>query len=146
MAQILIRLKDNSHSDPTIDLKCYKKGMPVVVMDDNHVWGNKEKYPDFFVIKVPGISVDTVNKYISPEEVQNGFEDDGVTPRMEMYRRRLWQIQYDSLPNAAKNLISTNGEVIIKAGSYNGSYDYTWAQVKNYFKNLKTNTVETVNI
>jgi len=50
MAELLIRLKNNTHSDPAKDLMCYKRGDIVVVKSDGHHWGSSEGLPDFAVI------------------------------------------------------------------------------------------------
>lgn len=135
MAEILVRAINYSHIDPEKDrIGAYKTGYPVIAFNDGHEWSHNEGLPRFFIIKVPGISVDKVNKYIQPELVDGN---------QEIHRRRLWQIQKDELPQAARNKIKNNGELIIKAGNYSGSFDYTWSQVKQYFKNLKTNLRET---
>lgn len=147
MAEILIRAKNNVHSDPDKDRRgCYKRGMPVVVMPDGHQWGLLERLPDFVVIKVPMVSSDRIEKYIQPQMEQNGFEKDGTTPKYEMHRRRLWKIRVDDLPAGARNKLANEGELTIKASAdYTGSFDYTWNQMKTYFRNLKTDTDETEN-
>jgi len=147
MAEILIRAKNNVHSDPDKDRRgCYKRGMPVVVMPDGHQWGLLERLPDFVVIKVPMVSADRVEKYIRPQMEQNGFEEDGTTAHYDMYRRRLWKIRVDDLPAGAKTKLANEGELTIKAtDDYTGEYDYTWNQVKSYFRNLRTDTDETEN-
>jgi len=51
MAELLIRLKNNTHPDPAKDLMCYKRGDIVVVMENGHHWGQAEGFPDFAVIQ-----------------------------------------------------------------------------------------------
>jgi len=51
MAELLVRLKNNTHSDPVKDRMCYKRGDVVLVMPDGHPWGNSEGLPDFVVIR-----------------------------------------------------------------------------------------------
>jgi len=143
MAQILIRAKNNTHSDPTKDRWSYKTGMPVVIQDDDHIWGSKEGLPDFVVIKFPLVPKSRLEKYITPEEVQNGFEDDLVTLKYDIYRRRLWKLRLDDIPLGERKKLQTDGELIIKATpEYNGKYDYTWDQIRTYFRNLNTNLDE----
>lgn len=219
MCEILIKAIDATHSDPIKDKRgCYKIGMPVVVMDDNHVWGNAEKWPTFFVLKIPMVTKDKVLKYIDThieprigirtwnkldydkaiisgiyegfvsipivlslktlsttfiisneqwvavqvkgdyypfqnkptatllsgevsltgDVIQVDLQGDILTP----ITRRLWQLQVSTLPLAAINKIKT-GSLTIKATTlYNGLYDYTWTQVKSYFKNLQTSLNE----
>jgi len=51
MAELLIRLKNNTHPDAVKDRMCYKRGDIVVVMPDGHQWGRAEGLPDFAVIR-----------------------------------------------------------------------------------------------
>lgn len=140
MAEILVMAINKTHSDPTKDRRgCYKQGMPVTVFADGHSWGREETLPTFVKIKIPGVSIETVKKYIEPQ-VEDAPNADGI---YLPYRRRLWQIQWSDLPAAARKKLKNNGELVIKVGSYSGTYDYTWAQIKTYFKNLKTRLAET---
>jgi hypothetical protein len=143
MAEILVKAVSAAHSDPAKDRRgCYKAGMPVVVMGDGHGWGTEECLPKFVLIKIPGVSVATVLKYVQPQ-LEETPDDKGV---YLPYRRRLWRIRVEDLPQGAKDKLATAGVLTIKAGSYSGSYDYTWAQVKGYFRNLKTGLDETDNL
>jgi len=134
MAEILVKAIDATHNDPDKDRRgCYKRGMPVVVMNDGHEWGLEERLPKFVIIKFPMIPKDKVMKYIDPEP---GLDTDG---NITIDRRRMWQIRWTDLPLAAKNKIQSAGELTIKATpSYTGNYDYTWIQIKTYFRNLLT--------
>jgi len=139
MAQILVKAIDATHSDATKDRRgCYKRGMPVVVMPDSHTWGREECLPKFVIIKIPGVSVDKVRKYLEPER-EDTPNADGIHP---VYRRRLWRFRFDDMPTAALRKLRDNGELTIKVGDYAGEYDYTWTQVRNYLRNLKTNKDE----
>lgn len=135
--ELLVKAVDHTHSDPTEDARgSYKRGMIVVCMPDGHVWGNEERLPRFVVIKVPGISCGQVQKYASAWLDGNG----------DTVRRRLWQIRWADLPLAARQKLATTGELVIKAGTYNGAFDYTWTQVKAFFHNLQTDTDETADL
>ena len=137
MAEILIKAISAAHSDPTKDQRgCYKRGMPVVVMPDGHPWGNEERLPKFVVLKIPMISVAQVQKYIEPQ-----IESDVVT------RRRLWRIRWADLPALAQSILTTTGMLTIKATeAYTGTFDYTWTQVKVYFRNQLTGLDETADL
>ena len=129
MAEILIRAVNNGDVE---NKQAYKIGMPVVIMQDNHLWGSKESPPNFYLLKVPFISVDKVLKFIKPQMVTIADEE-------IIYRRRLWKIRVKDLPTVVKQKFKDNGELIIKAtDTYTGEYDYTWTQIKNYFRNLQT--------
>jgi hypothetical protein len=75
--------------------------------------------------------------------VQDGFMEDGLTPHMVTYRRRNWIIRWADLPAAARTKLTNTGVLTIKAGTYSGTADYTWAQVRNYFRNQETGLDET---
>lgn len=75
MAEILIRAKDNTHPDPEKDLAgCYKRGYPVVVMEDGHSWGSMEGPPEFYILKIPGVSRDAVQHYINSWDFDVDYE------------------------------------------------------------------------
>jgi hypothetical protein len=66
MAEIIIKAVSATHSDQTIDRSgCYKKGFPVVIMPDNHLWGSSEGLPKFVIVKISGTSVETLQAYLS---------------------------------------------------------------------------------
>jgi hypothetical protein len=143
MAEILIKAIDHIHPDSVKDRRgAYKRGMPVVVMQDGHEWGLEERLPKFIVLKIPGVAVDTVEKYIV-QQLDDTPDEKGVYP---VYRRRLWQIQWNDLPAGAKAKLLADGELTIKVGDYAGEFDYTWSQIKTYFKNLKTGLAETADL
>lgn len=142
MAEIIVKAVDATHADPDQDQRgCYKRGYPVAVYPDGTKWGACERLPKFVIIKLPGVPVDhpTLLKYIQPE-VSDTPDSEG---RHETTRRRRWKIRWADLPLAALNRLQTDGELVIKVGTYAGPYDYTWAQVKAYFHDLKTATNET---
>lgn len=139
MAEILIKATNATNSDPEKDRRgCYKIGMPVVVMDDGHIWGKEEGLPTFFVIKIPTITKEQVLKFIDPET--QGVDANNVPIT---FRRRQWHISWNDLPQGAKTKLQT-GVLTIKAGTYTGTYDYTWSQVKSYFKQITSGVSETM--
>lgn len=136
--EILVKARDWTVPDAEEDRRgSWKRGMVVTVKPDGHSWGTEEGLPRFVVIKIPLISVSRVEKYLAHQiETVNGEE--------RVYRRRLWQIRWADLPLAARNKLNNNGQLVIKAtAAYTGASDYTWAQVKPYFRNLETDTDET---
>lgn len=136
MAELLIKAIDASHSNPDKDKRgCYKIGMIVEIRPDGCVYGTEEGLPKFYIIKIPMVPIDhpILVKLTKPQMVQNGLEEDGITPHYDTVRRRQHWLQHHSIPAGARNKLMTEGELIIKANSaYNGPYDYTWAQIKNY--------------
>jgi hypothetical protein len=142
MAEILIKAVDAVHSDPEKDRRgCYKRGMPVVVQPDGHQWGSAEGLPNFVVLKLPGVPVKKARKFIDQDMIDDGLEEDGITPKKVTYRRRLWQIQWNDLPVGARNKLLADGEITI--GPLAQGADYTWAQFRNFLKNLRTDAIAT---
>lgn len=142
MAEALVFAKDNSHSDPTQDRFCWKRGMIVVVMPDGHEWGLQETpvgktaaQRKFVLFKFPDVSVARIEKYIETNWHYDQFTGDRVDDD-----RRLWKIVWDELPNSAKNLLRDVGIISIGPVPPN---NYTWAQLKNFILNIKTQLRET---
>jgi hypothetical protein len=66
MAEILFKSQSFTNIDPNIDRSgCYKKGYPVVVMPDGHIWGTEEGFPKFVIVKCPEITVEQTRNYIN---------------------------------------------------------------------------------
>lgn len=139
MADLLIKAVSATNPDTDTDKRgCYKAGMIVEVREDNAPRGTLEKWPAFAWIKVPGIPAATLMKYTQPELSVIQLDD--------VIRRRRWQIRWVDLPTAVKNKFTATGTITIKAGAYSGAYDYTWAQIKGYFRDLQTGLDEGVEL
>ena len=136
MAQILVKAVAGNNI-PELQSKIYQRGDPVGVFPDEHTWGKEEGLPLFIIVKIPGISVDKVQKYVDEWLIPNPDHnpDDGSDKEL-MQQKRIWRILVDTVPAAIKNKLKT-GVLTIKAGTYTGAYDVTWTQVKTYFKDLK---------
>lgn len=130
MARLLIRLANPTHVNTS---GCYEAGMPIVVFEDGHIWGDDEKPPIYTRMDLPGVPASKIQKYLEPYEEQDGLEADGITPRMRMIKRKLWRFRVEALPLAARNKLAQG---LLTIGP-NG--DYTWLQVRNYLRNLRTN-------
>lgn len=139
MAEILVKAVSSAAlADLTKDQRgSYKRGMPVVVMPDGHPWGAMEGLPNFVVIKFPLVPVARIQKFIEPE--MTAINGESVT-----VRRRVFRLLWADLPLAARTKLQTTGELIIRVGiEYTGPYDYTWAQVRQYWLNQTTGLAET---
>lgn len=124
MAELLIKANNTAHG--------WERGMPVDIKPDGHQWGTRETLPQFALIKFPGVSANKIEKYLQQYILND-----------EVFKRRIWQIRWADLPLAARNKLSTTGQLIIKVGTYAGTFDYTWTQVKTFFRNLQTGLDET---
>jgi hypothetical protein len=150
MAEILVKAVDATHPDPVKDQRgCYKRGMFVAVKPDGWEWGALERLPQFAIIKIPTIPVATVEKYMASVsetvwvEMPLDFNPAGGEWKERVTRRRRWQLRWADLPAAARNKLQDTGQLVIKAGSYGGAYDYTWPQVRGYLRDLVTGLDET---
>ena len=136
MSEILIKAVDATHADPEKDQRgCYKRGMPVVVMPDGHTWGSREGLPTFVVLKLPGVSVEKVQQFISPEQVDDGVDHHGV-PKWKMVRVRLWKVFVDEIPLAVRNLLGSQGSLTIGP-----SGDYTWTQFRGFLRKVSDGAI-----
>jgi hypothetical protein len=81
---------------------CYKRGDPVAVMPDGHVWGRMERLPWFFVVKIPGLGVEAAKKYL-------GSWDEGTGRDRKTLQMRLYRLAVDSLPTNVKNALQSTG-------------------------------------
>jgi hypothetical protein len=100
---------------------CYKLGDPVVVMPDGHEWGLEERLPKFYVVKIPGLAVETARKWVE------AWRDDTDPDNPAMLRRRLYGINIASLPASIRNALQTTGTVSV-----------TLNQIRNYIINKRT--------
>jgi hypothetical protein len=64
MCQVLIKATDQRSIDLDKDAKLFKRGYPVAVKPDDHVWGKMETLPDFIVLKIPDMTVEEANQYL----------------------------------------------------------------------------------
>ena len=130
---MLLKAESATHTDPSKDARgCYKRGHPVVVMPDGHEWGVLERLPKFALLKIPLVPVNSVLKYIA---------------QWDGNRRRRWRLRVADMPAAARNKLANAGELTIKArAEYTGAFDYTWTQVKAFFRNDETNADETEDV
>lgn len=88
MAELLIKLKNNAHSNSAKDRMCYKRGDIVVYMPDGHVWGKEESLPKFAVIQTDANAAQ-VKKFIAVHKTpQPHAEAVLVTEWTEMQTRK----------------------------------------------------------
>lgn len=125
MAELLVRALDNLGGPET---GLYKRGMPVVVMPDGHVWGAAEGLPGFWIIKLPTVTVAQALKYIETWR-------EGGDPRGAIVKRREWVIDITQLPAAAQTTLTETGILTIPG-------DLTWNQARQAFRNMRTGTTE----
>lgn len=69
MAEILLKLKDMELSrDAAIDSQRDRRGDVIVALPDGHDWATAElEWPDWIIVKIPGMSVDEASAVAAPE-------------------------------------------------------------------------------
>lgn len=131
MAEILIKARNATNPDPEVDRQgCYKRGDPVVVREDGHVWGAKEGLPNFVVVKIPGVAAAKIEALLeaqTEDDAGNPLQDETGLPRV--FRRRRWRVLVDGVPSTIRNKLLTTGSVTV-----------TPTQVRNYVRRVRDNT------
>ena len=114
----------------------YAQFMPVQATDDGLADTVTEQGRDrFYIMRLPGVDKDhsIIKKLFS---INYGIDPAEDAP---MIARRIWLLRGADLPLAARQTLQQTGMITIKAGDYQGEYDYTWNQVKNYFRDTLLN-------
>lgn len=139
MAELLVKAVDSEgSSDPEkIQRGGYRRGMPVVVMDDGHKWGREEGPPKFVVLKFPGIPKEKMAEYLTP----NLLDESDPTSQVG---RRLWKFDLDALPRESLDALRADGAIVVKAvDAHEGRADAEWSDVRACLKNAQTGEAET---
>jgi hypothetical protein len=129
MAEFLIRATDTVLSDTDkATRRAYRRGDVVEVHADGFEWGrNCLSNPDngraLFVLKVPGVTVEQVQKY------QGELLDD-IT--LFQHARRRYRLVLDELPANLRNQIRDQGFI-----------SRTWPQIRGFVEDKKTLQRET---
>lgn len=116
----------------------YRQYMPVQATEDGVADTCTQTFMRFYLLRLPGVPVSVVQKYFSPHY-------DGIpTAEPTVLFRRRWILRAADLPRAARQKFQQHGFVTIKvAAYYDGPHDYTWSQVKNFFRDNATGLDET---
>lgn len=134
MALLLIYDKNNTHPDPIKDQRgSYKRGDIVQIFEDSTPCVLPPA-PPFVIIKVSGITKAQAEKYIQPEMGIIDVPISELAPdgkQTGIVRRRAFRLLVDDVPTAILDKLKTDRYV-----------EVTFAQVRNYIKNLKTGLTE----
>jgi hypothetical protein len=99
--------KDKEEELADKDVKgCFKQGFPVVVMDNGHDWGNEERLPKFWIVKLSLVPKETIYLYCEPETT-------GVGEDIETVRCREWTIHMAVLTPEMLNALNEDGEITL---------------------------------
>ena len=115
MAELLILAFDTSNKDPERDVFAYKKGHVISVQPDGHKWGKEECLPKFYIVKLPKVSVETVNKFMSAKMDTQNLEN------TEPIAIRKYKLDVANLPTAIKTALERDGVITInKVSDFEG--------------------------
>ncbi len=144
MCEIIFRGRPSHRTDPTeLRISGKRQGKIEAVMPDGYVWGNLERPPLFVIMKLPGVPVSAMDRYLESvmESDPNG-EPDGS--EMRVYRARRWELRFSALPQLARDRLgSGTGLTVRSPPHYSGPADFNWAQLKGFFRDLETGQDET---
>jgi hypothetical protein len=71
MAEILVRAVDGSCPEFAANSR---RGNIIVVQPDGHIWGNAECPPEYFIVKIPGLSDTTTRSKTAPWRMKVKFD------------------------------------------------------------------------
>lgn len=128
MAELLIKAQTNGLPGS------WEVGMIVEVKPDGYQWGSLETLPKFWIVKVPLIPPEHAffRRLMEFQTIEEGETRKVIGKRACLLK---------NIPQAVLDKLNSTGILIIKASAqYNGEYDYTIAQIKNYFFDKDTNT------
>ena len=124
MCEILIKAVDATNPNPDKDrMGCYKRGDIVGIEKDGYEWGREERLPKFYLVKIPGLDVETARKYEQ--------EDRDDLDHKIINRRRKYHIPLDSIPTRIRSELLSNGSVTVNL-----------SQIRNYLINKRTGTAD----
>lgn len=86
---------------------CYKAFDPVVVMPDGHVWGREEGLPKFWIVKIPGMTVDTARRWIA------SWVDTTDPEKPTTLQRRLHRLDKAKIPANILATLNSTGVISV---------------------------------
>ena len=109
MAEILLLAFDcfnTTHPERDATMT-YKLGHVIAIMPDGHEWGSQECLPKFYIIKIPGVSVDDLQDYIASKIdwlAEKGPKRIGI---------RKWKLNLTKVPAGQRSVLQTLGVVTV---------------------------------
>ena len=144
MCEIIFRARPSHRTDPVeLRISGKRQGKIEAVMPDGYVWGDSEGPPLFMIMKLPGVPVSAMERYLEQVmEVDPLGEPDGSELRVRRARR--WELRFSALPQQARDRLASSTGLIVRSPSHHtGPADFTWAQMRGFFRDLETGLDET---
>lgn len=86
---------------------CYKAFDPVVVMPDGHEWGREEGLPKFWIVKIPGMAVETARRWIA------SWMDTTNPEKPTALQRRLYRLDRTKIPQNILTTLNSTGVISV---------------------------------
>ena len=134
MAILVFRATNNTSGHSL----AWKRGMPVEVLPNNHVFSPRELLPpaqggSFVRVTVSDVTVQQVRDFLRTrwsfelEEVDYDQSVVTVEPELIPIRRRKFHLRVDDLPVNVRNQLRTTG-----------AFTTTWPNIRTFLQNLRT--------
>jgi hypothetical protein len=107
MAELLILAFDTFGPNDEADRHAWKLGHVVDIKPDGHVWGSKECLPKLYKVKIPGVSVAQVQKFLE-QKIDLTNPDAPVITGI-----RKWKLNLNDVPVSARNELMSTGEITV---------------------------------
>jgi hypothetical protein len=89
-----------------------RRGDPIVVKPDGHVWGREEGLPNYVSLDLDGVPKELVKQFIVPDNSVFLRPDNGKPFRLH---KRAWNINLDALPTVVVDRLRADGHATITA-------------------------------
>ena len=111
MAEILLRAQNQIDvpADPEKVARLRVPGDVVVVMPDGHPWASRECLPRFWIIKLPGVSVETVRKLTEAWYEDTGTVDEDGVPILRMRSKSRYTLPLARLKKPQRDELNATG-------------------------------------
>lgn len=113
MAEFLVAARDLESG--------YRQGDPVAALPDGHIYGAREGLPDFWIVRVPSISLSIAQQAVEdlweaalPGDLELQSADP-VDRRIRRHRRKI-RLFIDELPTPVRNELARTGETSLSLG------------------------------
>jgi hypothetical protein len=129
VAQIVFRARDNTSSP-----MAWRRGMPVEILPDSHVFSPRESLPpaqggSFFVVQITDLTPAQIVQWFRSRAIPELCDEEkaAVTVEPESVARRVFHIRIADVPPSVRQQINTTGR-----------YVTTWDAIRTFIQNRTT--------
>ena len=129
MAQIVFRARDNTSSP-----MAWRRGMPVEILPDSHVFSARESLPpadggSFFVVQITDLTPAQIMQWFRNRALPELCDEEKSTVTVDQasVSRRVFHLRIADIPAAVRQQINTTGR-----------YVTTWDAIRTFIQNRTT--------